>query len=138
MPITLAQNAAPYLLSVLRIIAASSFFTHGTMKLFSWPGPFQFPMNLLLWTAGILEVFGGLLLLMGAFTRPVSFVLSGLMAFAYFMVHAPRGFFPVLNHGEAALLFCFVFLYLTAAGPGPWSIDAQLGRSQAAARPAAS
>lgn len=112
------------LLSVLRLFAAGSFFTHGSMKLFSWPAPFEYPLTPLLYAAGILEVVGGLLLLFGLFTRPVAFVLSGLMAFAYFIAHASDGFFPVLNHGEAAMLYCFLFLYISAAGPGVWSLDA--------------
>ncbi|MBV16629.1 MAG: hypothetical protein CMO05_04040 [Thalassospira sp.] len=86
----------------------------------------------MLYTAGILEVLGGLLLLVGLFTRPIAFVLSGLMACAYFIVHAGNGFFPVLNHGEAAMLYCFVFLYFSAAGPGVWSLDALIGRRQEA------
>lgn len=130
MQLTLLQNWAPHLLSLLRIFAAGSFFTHGTMKLASWPAPFEYPMNPLLWIAGILEVIGGLLLIVGAFSRPVAFVMSGLMAFAYFIAHGSRGFFPVLNHGEAAMLFCFLFLYIAAAGPGPWSVDALIGRTQ--------
>jgi putative oxidoreductase len=112
------------LLSILRIVAAGSFFTHGTMKLFAWPAPFEYPLNPLLYTAGTLEVVGGLLLLLGLFARPVAFVLSGSMAFAYFIAHSPNGFFPVLNHGEAAMIYCFLFLYIVAAGPGVWSLDA--------------
>lgn len=130
MQITFLQGWAPHILSLLRIFAAGSFLTHGTMKLFSWPGPFEYPMNPLLWTAGLLEVMGGMLLVLGAFSRPVAFVMSGLMAFAYFIAHGSRGFFPVLNHGESAMLFCFVFLYIAAAGPGPWSVDALRGRPQ--------
>jgi putative oxidoreductase len=124
------QRWAPHLLSILRIMAAGSFFTHGTMKLFSWPAPFDFPMNVMLYVAGILEVLGGFLLIIGLFSRPVAFLLSGLMAFAYFIVHASEGFFPVLNHGEAAMLYCFVFLYIAAAGPGSLSIDLLAERSQ--------
>jgi putative oxidoreductase len=82
----------------------------------------------MLYTAATLEVVGGLLLIVGLFSRPVAFVLSGEMAVAYFMGHAPQGFFPVLNGGEAAMLFCFIFLYIAAAGPGPWSVDAAAGR----------
>ncbi|MET3579760.1 putative oxidoreductase [Mesorhizobium robiniae] len=118
------RNFAPHILSVLRIFAAGSFFTHGTMKLFSWPAPFEYPLNPLLFTAGVLEVVGGLLLVFGLFARPVAFLLSGSMAFAYFIVHSSNGFFPVLNHGEAAMLYCFLFLYISAAGPGVWSLDA--------------
>ncbi|MEW5423431.1 DoxX family protein [Amorphus sp. 3PC139-8] len=124
------QRWTPELLSLLRIISAASFFTHGAMKLFAWPAPFEFHMNSILYLAGVLEVCGGFLLVLGLFSRPVAFVLSGSMAVAYFMVHASGGFFPVLNHGEAAMLYCFVFLYIAAAGPGPLSVDALVGRSK--------
>ncbi|MBY5827686.1 DoxX family protein [Rhizobium leguminosarum] len=124
------HRSAPLLLSLLRIMAAASFFTHGTMKLFSWPAPFEYPMNALLYVAGFLEVVGGLLLIIGLLSLPVAFVLSGLMAFAYFMVRAGGGFFPVLNHGEAAMLYCFVFLYIAAAGPGSPSLDAMTANSR--------
>lgn len=123
------QRWAPELLSIMRIMAAGSFFTHGTMKLVSWPAPFEFPLNAMLYVAGVLEVFGGLLLIVGLFSRPVAFLLSGAMAVAYFMVHASEGFFPVLNHGEAAMLYCFIFLYICAAGPGSLSIDAMREKS---------
>ncbi|MBF59672.1 DoxX family protein [Halomonas sp. FeN2] len=124
------SKLAPYFLSVLRIFAAGSFLTHGTMKLFSWPAPFEYPLNPMLYTAGILEVVGGLLLLMGLFSRPTAFLLSGLMAFAYFIAHSSNSFFPVLNHGEAAMLYCFIFLYISAAGPGAWSFDASRAQSR--------
>ncbi|KIN16679.1 DoxX family protein [Halomonas sp. ATBC28] len=124
------SKLAPYFLSVLRIFAAGSFLTHGTMKLFSWPAPFEYPLNPMLYTAGILEVVGGLLLLMGLFSRPTAFLLSGLMAFAYFIAHSSNSFFPVLNHGEAAMLYCFIFLYISAAGPGVWSFDASRAQSR--------
>lgn len=127
----LPAEAAPHLLSLLRIIAAGSFLTHGTMKLFSWPAPFEYPMSAMMYAAGTLEVVGGLLLILGLFTRPVAFVLSGLMACAYFIAHSGNGFFPVLNHGEAAVLYCFLFLYIAAAGPGAWSIDGILERRDA-------
>jgi putative oxidoreductase len=91
------SSFSPELLSILRIISAASFFSHGTIKLFAWPAPFEYPLNPMLYTAGILEVVGGLMLALGLFTRPVAFLLSGLMAFAYFMVHSPNGFFPVLK-----------------------------------------
>lgn len=120
------QRWAPELLGTLRILSAGSFFTHGTMKLFGWPAPFEFPMNPMLYIAGILEIVGGLFLIIGLFSRPIAFLLSGLMAFAYFMVHASGGFFPVLNHGEAAMLYCFVFLYIAAAGPGSFSVDGRV------------
>ena len=115
---------APQLLSVLRIITAFLFMEHGTMKLFGFPAPMgNISLFSLMGFAGVLEVFGGLLILIGLFTRPVAFLLSGEMAFAYFMAHAPQSFWPVLNHGEAAVFYCFAFLYLAAAGAGPWSAD---------------
>lgn len=116
---------APRVLSILRIMAALLFLEHGTQKLLGFP-PATNPtpaMFSLLWFQGVIEIVGGLLLLVGLFTRPVAFILSGNMAVAYFMAHAPRSFFPVLNNGDASILYCFVFLYLVFAGPGPWSID---------------
>ena len=123
----------PYLLSVLRIVAAFLFVTHGTQKLFAMPlaePRDPVPLVSLLGLAGVLETFGGLLLLVGLFTRPVAVLLAGQMAVAYFLRHAPRGFWPILNGGELATLFCFLWLYLAAAGTGPWSLDAlrQQGR----------
>lgn len=128
MQMTFLRGFAPHILSILRILAAATFLTHGTMKLFGWPAPFPYPLNAMLYTAAILEVVGGILLVIGLFSRPVAFILSGLMAFAYFLGHAGGGFFPVLNGGEAALLFCFIFLYIAAAGPGPLSVDAATGK----------
>lgn len=119
---------APRLLSVLRIVAALLFLQHGTAKLFAFPHVAMFDglqLLSLMGLAGVLELVGSVLLALGLFTRPVAFVLSGEMAFAYFMAHAPRGFFPILNGGELAVLYCFVFLFLAAAGPGPWSVDAR-------------
>jgi len=116
---------APRLLGVLRIVAAILFIEHGTQKLFGFP-PSDRPMPemfTLLWFAGVLEAFGGFLLLIGLFTRPVAFILSGQMAVAYWMAHAPQSIFPVVNGGDGAILFCFVFLYLVFAGPGAWSVD---------------
>jgi len=117
---------APRLLSVLRIMAALLFMAHGTVKLLGFPdsgrpGPELFS---LMGLAGTLELVGGILLVLGLFTRPVAFILSGQMAVAYFMAHAPQNFFPIKNGGESAILFCFVFLYLAAAGAGSWSVDA--------------
>ncbi|PLP58793.1 DoxX family protein [Mesorhizobium loti] len=121
---------APHLLSILRILTAGTFLTHGTMKLLGWPAPFPYPLNGMTTTAAVLEIVGGILLVIGLFSRPVAFILSGLMAFAYFIAHAPENFFPALNGGEAAMLFCFAFLYIAAAGPGPWSVDAVLGKNK--------
>ncbi len=118
---------APMLLSVLRIVAAFLLMAHGTQKLFGMPvTEARDPVALmsLMGTAGVLETFGGLLLLVGLYTRQVAFLLAGLMAVAYFMSHAPRGFWPILNRGELAALYSFVFLYLSAAGGGPLSADA--------------
>jgi putative oxidoreductase len=123
----LAASWAPRLLSILRIMTGLLFLQHGTAKLLKIPVVPMFA-NLNLMTppgiAGVLELVGGVLMILGLFTRSTAFVLSGLMAAAYFMAHAPRGFYPILNAGELAILFCFVFLYFAAAGPGPWSIDA--------------
>lgn len=123
---------APRALAVLRIMTALLFIEHGTMKLFGFPAgdsPMTVQLFSLMGFAGVLEFFGGLLILLGLFTRPVAFVLSGQMAAAYFMGHVPNGFYPALNGGDAAILFCFVFLYLVFAGPGAWSLDAMRGRS---------
>jgi putative oxidoreductase len=116
----------PRLLSVLRIIAAFLLIAHGAQKLFGFlapPGMPSFPPFSQMWIGGILEFFGGLLLLLGLFTRPVAFILSGMMAVAYFQMHAPGGFWPLQNKGELAVLYCFVFLFFAAAGGGPWSVD---------------
>lgn len=125
----------PRALAVLRIMTALLFIAHGTMKLFGFPAgdnPTSVELFSLMGLAGILEAFGGLLLLLGLFTRPVAFILAGMMAVAYFMAHAPQSFYPALNGGDAAILFCFVFLYLVFAGPGAWSLDgARNGRSAA-------
>ncbi|MCY7397420.1 MAG: DoxX family protein [Sphingomonas bacterium] len=115
-------------LAVLRIVTALLFLQHGMTKILSYPlssasGPREWT---LLWLAGLLELFGSLLLLVGLFTRPVAFLLAGEMAIAYWMVHAPRGPFPMLNDGEGAILFCFIFLLFVATGPGTWSADEQL------------
>jgi putative oxidoreductase len=129
-------KASPQLLSILRIVAAFLLLCHGADKLFNLPaGPFTLIASAKLFTlapglAGILEFGGGLLLLIGLFSRPIAFILSGEMAFAYFMAHFPTNHvFPYLNGGESAVLFCFVFLYLSAAGPGPLSVDRALRRA---------
>jgi len=117
----------PYVLSILRIVAGLLFLQHGMAKIFNFPPqgdrpPFPKPE----WFAGRIELVGSTLIILGLFTRSVAFILSGEMAFAYFMSHRPRGFFPLLNGGEAAVLFCFVFLYLAFSGGGPLSLDALL------------
>ncbi len=120
------SKLSPHLLSVLRIIVGFLFLQHGAQKLFGFPaGPDTVPVVLfsLIGLAGVLEFFGGLLILIGLFTRPTAFLLSGQMAVAYFMAHAPQGFWPVVNKGELAVLYCFIFLYFAAAGAGPWSLD---------------
>nr|WP_295889356.1 DoxX family protein [uncultured Devosia sp.] len=116
---------APQALAVLRIVTALLFIEHGTQKLFGFPVPADGPTQGLMLAAGILEVVGGLLVLVGFFTRPAAFILCGMMAVAYWMVHAPMGFWPVANFGDAAILFCAVFGYLVFAGPGAWSINKQ-------------
>lgn len=115
----------PRVLSVVRIISAFLFMQHGAQKIFGFPAEQRYPFELFSMSgvAGTLELFGGFLLLIGLFTRPVAFVLSGLMAFAYFIVHAPQDFWPLNNGGELAIMFSFVFLYFVFAGGGSWSVD---------------
>jgi putative oxidoreductase len=128
------ERWAPYTLSVLRIIAAFLFLQHGSMKLFLVPaGQMSKPVELvsLLGLAGVLEFFGGLLLLMGLFTRTVAFILSGEMAVAYFYAHALHAFSPLVNRGELAVLYCFLYLYFVMVGGGAWSVDAFLKRGSA-------
>ncbi|HEX7855575.1 MAG TPA: DoxX family protein [Sphingobium sp.] len=118
---------ASRVLSVLRIVAGLLFLAHGLVKLFGFPAgaaPGQVPIASLFGAAAILELVGGTLVVLGLFTRPVAFLLSGQMAIGYFMVHAPKSFYPVLNGGELAILYCFLMLYLSAAGGGSWSVDA--------------
>ena len=125
------RSWAPYLLSVLRIIAALLFFEHGTQKLFGYPPgqPYTgFPDFSMLGVGGMLEVAGGLLILAGLFTRPTAFILSGEMAVAYFRAHWPRSFFPINNFGEITVILCFYFLYLSASGAGAWSLDRVLSK----------
>ncbi len=116
---------SPRLLSVLRIVAAFLYLQHGTAKLFGLPataGGATVELFSRPGAAGVIEVVGGVLLLLGLFTRPVAFICSGEMAFAYFLAHAPRGLVPLQNMGELPILYCFIFLYLAAAGGGPWSV----------------
>jgi len=121
---------APYFLSALRIIAGALFVLYGTTKLFAWPaavmpGGGTAPLASLAGVAGAIELVGGVFMMLGLFTRTVAFILSGEMAVAYFYAHFPQGFWPVLNVGVDAILYCFIWLYISAAGPGPWSIDAR-------------
>ncbi len=119
------------LLAVLRIVTALLFLEHGTSKVLGWPyveGMSSLPPFTLFWIAGVIEIVGSLLIIAGFWTRPVAFLLSGEMAIAYFMEHVPIDFFPINNQGDAPILFCFVFLYLAAAGPGAFSLD---GRQRA-------
>jgi putative oxidoreductase len=124
---TLSTVWAPRVLSIVRVVTALIFMAHGTQKLLNFPprannapGPDLFSLY---GFAGSLEIVGGILLVFGLFTRPVAFILSGEMAFAYFMSHAPRNFFPLLNGGDAAILYCFIFFYMAFAGGGAWSLD---------------
>ena len=120
----------PKALSVLRIVTGLLFLEHGTQKRLGFP-PSEHafpPLFSLLGLQGVLELVGGFLILIGLLTRPVAFILAGDMAVAYFMAHAPKGFFPTLNGGQLAILFCFVFLYLAVAGGGEWSVDTQIAR----------
>jgi putative oxidoreductase len=116
------EKGRPYILSVLRIVVALLFIEHGLQKYFGFPsaGP---PMRALLYVQGVIEIVGGILLLIGVYTRVVAFILAGDMAVAYFMAHFPRSFFPAVNGGDAAVLFCFVFFYFFFAGGGAWSLD---------------
>jgi putative oxidoreductase len=118
------ERYRPYILSILRIVVGLLFLEHGLSKVFNFPAPSPVPsLSGLLILAAILETIGAALFLVGAFTRIVAFILSGEMAFAYFMAHAPRAFYPLVNGGELAVLFCFIFLYFAFAGGGPLSVD---------------
>ena len=130
----LANLWAPRLLAILRIMTALLFLEHGLIKLFGYPpGAAPGPQALFsfFWIAGLIETVGAWLLLVGLFTRPTAFVLAGEMAVGYFIVHAPLGFFPAMNAGEPAILFCFIFLYLVFAGPGSWALDHVVGKKAA-------
>lgn len=117
-------SLAPYFLALLRVITALLFMSHGTMKLLGFPASdFQPPLFSIFGLAGALEIVGGILLVIGLLTRPVAFILSGMMAVAYFMAHAGQGFVPAQNGGEPAVLFCFIFLYLVFSGPGAFAVD---------------
>ena len=125
-PNSFSARWAPYVLSVLRLVIGFLFAAHGAQKLLGFPVPMQtgtVPLLSFMGLAGALELVGGLLVMVGLFTRPAAFILSGQMAVAYFMAHAPHGFWPLLNKGELAVLYCFTFLYLSVAGGGEWSLD---------------
>jgi len=127
------SKLAPYFLSLLRIVAALLFLEHGTQKLFGVPSgqPYTgFPNFSMLGVAGMLEVAGGLLLLLGFCTRVTAFIVCGEMAYAYFRAHWPRDWFPIRNNGEITVLLCFVFLYFIFSGPGPLSLDKMLSKSK--------
>jgi putative oxidoreductase len=118
------ERYRPYILSILRIVIGLLFLQHGLSKVFNFPAPSPVPsLSGLLILAAILETIGAALFLVGAFTRIVAFILSGEMAFAYFMAHAPRAFYPLVNGGELAVIYCFIFLYFAFAGGGPLSVD---------------
>jgi putative oxidoreductase len=127
------ETWSPRALSLLRIVAGLLFMEHATMKFFAFPaampGPGG-PLPTMIMAAGAIELVGGALIALGLFTRPAAFLASGTMAVAYFMAHAPKSFWPAVNMGEAAILYCFIFLYLAFAGPGSWSLDAMLGRGR--------
>lgn len=128
----IAATWAPRLLSILRIMAGLLLMQHGTAKLLKFPviqNMVNIDLSSLPGIAGFFELIGGILIVIGLFTRPVAFILAGMAAVGYFMVHAPRGFFPILNGGELIALYCFAFLYLAAAGPGPWSVDAMRNKN---------
>ena len=132
-----AERWRPQFLSILRIVTALLFIVHGTSKILGIPDTsMSFPPPwTLFWIAGMLELVGGLLLLVGFLSRPVAFMLAGEMAIAYWMIHAPESIYPVVNRGEAAVLFCFIFLYIFFAGAGPWSIDCWLQKRREAEGP---
>jgi putative oxidoreductase len=120
---------SPYVLSLLRMVAALLFFEHGLSRLFGFPSPMPTPaLFTMYWFAGAIELVGGALVLLGLFTRPAALIMSGEMALAYFISHAPHSFFPILNRGDGAILYCFIFLYLVFAGGGPLSLDALVWR----------
>jgi putative oxidoreductase len=134
--IELALDAwRPRILSVLRIVVGLLFLQHPLVKLFSFPMAFPSPVATysLLWFAAVIEIIAAPLLIVGLFTRWVAFIVAGEMAFAYFIGHAPRAFYPIQNGGNLAILYCFVFFYLFFAGPGPWSLDAMRSRTKAEA-----
>jgi putative oxidoreductase len=137
MEFRLLEKWQPQLLALLRIMAALLFMEHGTAKLFHFPVPqpgVSDPLPPLLLAAAIIEVAGGVLVVLGLFTRLAAFLMAGEIAIGYFLFHFPQGFWPIVNQGEAAILFCFIFLYLAAAGAGAWSIDGARSRGQLESR----
>ncbi|MDR6951449.1 putative oxidoreductase [Ancylobacter sp. 3268] len=126
----IVDSLTPHVLSLLRIMTALLLMQHGTTKVLGFPVTPQTGVSFTTpgGIAGLFELFGGALLLIGLFSRPVAFVLSGMTAVAYFLVHAPRDFFPILNGGELAALYCFTLFFLAFAGPGPWSVDRLIGK----------
>ena len=133
----LCSTWKPRLLSIMRIMVGLMYLQHGLNKILNFPPTathhaYQV-MTLVPGLAGLIETIGGILIVLGLFTRPVAFICSGEMAVAYFLHHAPGGFFPLLNGGERAVVYCFVFLFLSAAGGGPWSVDAARSRPSAGA-----
>ena len=131
MEFTWLSRWQPQLLALLRIFAGLLFLEHATQKFFAFPAPFAMPGPLppMLMAAGVIELVAGVLITIGLFTRLAAFIASGEMAIGYFLMHFPQGFWPAVNKGEAAILFCFVFLYLAAAGPGAWNVDAARTRN---------
>lgn len=117
---------APQVLSLLRIVTGLMFMQHGAQKIFGFPAPARGPFELMsqMGIGGVLELVGGALIVLGLFTRPVAFILSGMMAVAYFQFHASSSLYPLVNQGELAALYCWVFLYIAFAGGGAWSVDA--------------
>lgn len=120
------NSLSPYVLAILRIITGLLFVHFGLQKLIGFPVLFPVPLDALTTTAGVLELVGGALVTIGLFTRPAAFILSGMMAVGYWIGHAPMGFYPAVNMGTGAILFCFIYLYLVFAGPGAWSLDGKL------------
>jgi putative oxidoreductase len=123
---------APYAYALLRIVAGLMFTMHGTQKLFGIPGGKMAGLPTIALTAGVIELVCGLMILLGLFASIAAFIASGMMAVAYFMAHQPGGFWPIINKGELAVLYCFIFLYIAARGSGPWSLDSVVGRGRLA------
>jgi len=128
---SIAARLAPYMLSVLRIMAALLFLEHGLSRMLGFPSPLPAPPSFTMyWFAGGIELVGGILLTLGLVSRLSALIMAGEMAFAYFLSHAPRSFYPILNGGDSSILYCFVFVYIAFAGPGPWSVDALMKASR--------